>query len=279
MQISGLFSPGVLKKSSLCLYALLMAALVAWQAIEISAGGHSSGKPIVVQLTRGAFTILDFPPKKAESHALVLFGSGDGGWSEFEEEICHTLQDHGYEVIGINSNAYGMTDYNQDILQSDMTRIARAATASNAEHPPPLIVGGWSMGAAQAIATGGGPHPPPGLVGLLLIDPCARGRYGLRLSDQADLLPTGPGTFGADDFSDAMGNMRVAQWHAALDSIDSRDWLASLISPHREFDFPGTGHYYSKGRAEFLQQLVASVHWVLTPIQDRAMAEKEKIEP
>ena len=123
------------------------------------------------------------------------------------------------------------------------------------------------MGAAQAIAAAGGPHPPQGLAGLLLLDPCSRGRYGLRLSDQSDVLPTGPGTFSVEEFAKTMGNLHIVQWHAAQDSIDSRTWLDSLTAPHKEFDFSKTGHYYDNDRADFLNQLVNCVPWIFSPEQ------------
>ena len=125
------------------------------------------------------------------------------------------------------------------------------------------------MGAAQAIAVGGGPNPPHGLAGLLVVDPCSRGRYGLRLSDRTDFLPTGDNTFGVEDFGNTLGNLRVVQWHADDDTIDSRAWLATLQAPHKEIDFAQTGHYYSEGREEFLRKLVASVPWILHPDSDR----------
>ena len=119
------------------------------------------------------------------------------------------------------------------------------------------------MGAAQAIAGGGGPHPPKELVGLLLLDPCSRGRYGLRFSDRTDFLPTGPGTFSAAEFTKTMGRLHVVQWHAAQDSIDSRAWLHALTAPHKELDFGETGHYYDVDREKFLSEMVDCIPWIL----------------
>jgi hypothetical protein len=129
------------------------------------------------------------------------------------------------------------------------------------------------MGAAQAIAAAGGPHPPKGLIGVLLVDPRSRGRYGLRILDKGDVLPTGDGTFSMDQFSSTMGNLPVVQWHAAEDSIDSRDWLKTLTAPHKEFDFGQTGHYYNTDRDDFLTQFTNSIDWIFKPGQDDVMAE------
>jgi len=203
---------------------------------------------------------------------MIIFASGDGGWSDFEEGICRTLQKNGYQVIGIDSVLYAETDYNLEILQSDFSRIVQAMRAAYGNNPPPLIVGGYSMGAAQAIAVAGGPQPPQGLAGLLLVDPCARGRYGLRTSDQFNMLPTGPDTFSMKEFAATMGHLRVVQWHAEEDSIDSRSWLDSLTAAHKEFDFPEAGHEYKDNREEFLREFVLSVQWILNPIGQGQMA-------
>jgi hypothetical protein len=252
-----------LRKASLFLFAFLLATVVVLKWLEIRASYHSAGEVVTVQLTRGPYELIEFPSLKPNTRAIILFASGDGGWSGFEEEIAQAMQRQGYDVIGIDSDAYANTDYSLAILQADYDRIADKARASFGANPPPVIIGGWSMGAEQAIAAVGGPHRPKGVVGLLVLDPCERGRYGVRISDQADFLPTGPNTFSMDEFANTMGNLRVAQWHAEEDSIDSRKWLETLSAPHREFDFEGAGHYYTSDRGDFLQRLVDSVPWVL----------------
>ena len=122
------------------------------------------------------------------------------------------------------------------------------------------------MGAAQAIAVGGGPNRPPGLVGLLLLSPCSRGRYGLRMTDHLEVLPSGPGTFAVEDFISGLNGLRIAQWHAGDDTVDSTAWLSDLQTPHREFDFLHSGHDYAYATPAFLRQLVDSVAWILTPL-------------
>jgi pimeloyl-ACP methyl ester carboxylesterase len=265
VQSKSLFG-STLRKVSFVIYAVALVAIVAWVALQVAAPSGSTGTTLTLPLARGPFTVLDFRPQvHHEPRAIILFGTGDGGWSPFEEAICKTLQLRGYEVIGIDSARYADTDYSLEILQKDMTQIAATIRARYADNNPPVILGGYSMGAAQAIAASGGPHPPAGLVGVLLVDPRSRGRYGLRLADKGDALPTGPGTFSMDDFAKTMGNLRVVQWHATEDPIDSRTWLDGLTAPHKEFDFGQTGHAYNNNRADFLGQFADSVNWILNP--------------
>jgi phosphatidylglycerol lysyltransferase len=248
------------ENSTLRWAALALVSLIVWRLAIF----HSHARPMTLELNRGAFTVLDFPAKKLKTVAIVLFASGDGGWGSLEERICHALQKNGFEVIGIDSTAYARTDYDLATLQFDFSRMVQKAKAACGIHTLPLILGGYSMGAAQAIAAAGGPHPPPGLVGLVVVDPLSRGRYGLRAKDEMNVLPTGEGTFGMDDFAGTMGRLRVVQWHAEKDSIDSRAWLDKLTAAHREYDFPDAGHEYKKDREKFVRELVSSVQWLLS---------------
>ena len=216
----------------------------------------------IVQLKRGPQTVFVYPSKQPSVSALVLFASGDGGWNALEDQVAQALQQRGYKVVGIDSEVYASSDYDLHTLQADFATLARLA---DPRHTHPLIVGGYSMGAAQAIAVAGGPNPPPELAGVLLMDPLSRGRYGLRDADKINVLPTGPGTFAATDFAAAMKNLRVVQWHAENDPYDSTDWLASLDDEHREFNFPGAGHGYENDRAAFLKQFARSADWIWRP--------------
>jgi hypothetical protein len=231
-------------------------------ANDIASPAEISG-PVEINLQHRLFTVFEFPAVKNPPRALIIFGSGDGGWASWEEKTCRALQGSGCTVIGIDSAEYAKDDYDLDTIQADYTTIARSVLSAYPSSPPPVIVGGWSMGAAQAIAVAGGPHPPPGLVGLLLVSPMSRGRYGLRGSDRLDILPTGPGTFGVEDFTPNLNSLRVAQWHAVDDTTDSVAWLSNLKAPHREYDYPHVGHDYAGANPVFLQQLVESVAWIL----------------
>lgn len=235
--------------------ALAATLFLVWQFATL----HTHGQPLVIQLSRSPFQVLEFAPRKPPILGIVIFASGDGGWHRLEESICHGLQKHGYKVIGIDSTAYAHTDYDLPTLQADYAEIARTAKESCPGRSLPLIVGGFSMGAAQAIAVAGGPKPPPGLTGLLVVEPLSRGRYGLRAADKLNVLPTGPGTFAVADFARTIGSsIRVLQWHAELDKIDSSAWLSGLAVPHQECDFPGAGHCYRSDRDHFVRELVNS---------------------
>jgi len=249
----------------LCLVAVVLAGICIKEYAWLIFPFQSTGKAVTVDLQRGHFTVYEFPARDSPPRALILFGSGDGGWTAWEESVAHALQAQGYTVVGIDSANYARTDYDLATLQADFNTIARRELAAYQPSPPPLILAGWSMGAGQAIAVAGGPNPPPRLVGLALISPLSRGRYGLRLLDRLNALPTGPGTFAVEDFISNLDSLRIAQWHAANDTIDSRAWLSDLKAVHHEYDFPNAGHEYGGPSPDFLHQLTDSVSWILKP--------------
>jgi len=231
---------------------------------------------VTFHLKRGDFTIHRYLPGDAKfaGHplAVIIFGSGDGGFDGWEDRVCRSLQAAGYEILGFDCALYAKTDYDLDTLQADTNTIAQSSLHHYGDQPPPLILGGWSMGAEQAVPMAGGPHPPTGLVGLLLISPGNRGRYGLRESDRWDVPPTGLGTFALKDFAHDLNQVRVAQWDGNLDPLSSKDWLKSLTAPHKAYDFPWGMHDYNNSSDQFLKLLQESVQWILSPekqVEDR----------
>ena len=263
----------MIKKVALLTLNVLLLGVVAFSAYRLRVleqGYVPAGRAVKFALSRGTFTAHEFKPSAAP-RAVIFFGSGDGGWGPWEDSVADALQRAGYEVIGIDSAAYAATPYDLPTLQRDFSSMVKAIFSHLGSNPPPFIVGGWSMGAGQAIAVAGGPNPPPHLRGLLLASPLSRGRFGLNLEDKLNVLPTGPGTFAVRDFERKLKGLRVVQWHAANDSIDSRAWLTELRAPHLEHDFPNAGHTYDGADDAFRRSFVSSVSWIL---QDSPSSEK-----
>jgi len=244
----------------------LLAGIFSPAAAEIVQPGSVC---VTLPLKRGPFTFPRYVPgdPKFAKHprAVVILGSGGGGFYYWEERVSSGLQAAGFEVIGINCADYAKTDYDLDILQADMDTIAQSSLSPYGAHPPPLILAGWSMGAEQAVPAAGGPHPPKGLVGLVLMAPGSRGRYGQRLTDDLNLSPTGPGTFALKDFAHSLGRVRVIQWDASLDPLYSKTWLSSLSAPHKEFVLPYAIHDFNGANADFVKRLADSLNWILSP--------------
>jgi hypothetical protein len=177
--------------------------------------------------------------------------------------VSRELQSAGYEVLGIDFALYARSDYDLDILEHDYQQIAEYGVKACGNRPLPIILGGWSTGAEQAVAVAGGPHPPAGLVGLLLVSPGSEGAYGTNATNYVNWNTPPAKLFKLADFAPKLNPLRIAQWHAQLDPLDSRTWLDSLSTAHREFDFDHALHDYRGACREFRAQLSKSVLWIL----------------
>jgi len=82
----------------------------------------------------------------------VLFGSGDGGWGQLENRVCSILASQGIYTVGIDCSQYVETDYDAATLTADFAAITQDALTRTKNPDLPVMYGGWSMGAVQAVA-------------------------------------------------------------------------------------------------------------------------------
>jgi len=262
------------------LVCLAIALPVQLRAADAAAEGDPDAKPATepITLSRGPFEIAWYQPTDQPVRGLFILGSGDGGWSYWETRMARHLAQRGWAVAGVDFALYATTDYNQEILASDYARISadlarRSGQSVQAGQTPsipleakplPVIYGGWSMGAEQALpAAAVLAARPPGLRGLLLVAPGARGRYGLHTQDKLGITPTGEGTFGLADFAPQLNGLRLAQLHAGLDPLDSIDWFKDLQLTLRMWKYPRAFHDFSNASDKFLALTDRAIDWLL----------------
>ncbi|MEZ0273382.1 MAG: phosphatidylglycerol lysyltransferase domain-containing protein, partial [Roseimicrobium sp.] len=196
--------------------------------------------------------------------AVMIFGSGDGGWSAWEDAASHWLRDAGIYVIGFDLRSYSEKDYDAQTLGKDMAALANdAVTRSGGDATTPVMYGGWSMGAVQAVPAAAFAGRPTSLKGILMMSADSRGRYGLRASDEIGISPKGAGTFSLSDFSKGMAGLRVAQYHGGADFMASTAWVQSLTTPHQLYVMPGANHGFDGPDDSFAPLLLRGVDWVL----------------
>ncbi|WAC18595.1 phosphatidylglycerol lysyltransferase domain-containing protein [Luteolibacter sp. SL250] len=213
-----------------------------------------------LELSRGAGHVHLYRQTERPT-AVIVFASGDGGWTNWEDEVANWLADAGWWVAGLNCGNYAESPYDGDLLAEDFQRLAKSA---NAPAGTPLFYGGWSMGAVQAVAAAGNERPPE-LKGLLLLSCGARGRYGLELKDKLGVAPTGAGTFGLTDFSDRMPGLRIAQFQGGADFISSTAWIQSLpqTAAHTAlYEMPRYNHGFDGPDPKFRPSLLRGMGWL-----------------
>jgi phosphatidylglycerol lysyltransferase len=246
-------------RSSICLLSLF---ILAQSSPSIADEPMASKNDIA--LKRGGFQTYDFIPAGVP-HALIVFGSGDGGWGYVENRTCTFLKESGYYVIGIDCRNYASTDYDAATLIDDYRSIVDEGSKHIGSPERPVIYGGWSMGAVQAVAATGSDRRPQHLVGLLLLSMDARGRYGLRLTDEINISPVGDETFGVADFTAAVSNLRVVQFEAIGDWMSNSDWTKTLKTPHRLYEIDHSNHDFNGVDQNFENELLGALNWILDP--------------
>lgn len=229
---------------------------VFWLLVGLCRGAIHEVQPL--ELSRGPGKVHTYRNTETP-RAVIVFASGDGGWTDWENEMSTWLAEAGWWVAGLNCRAYAERQYDGDLLAEDFQRLAKSL---NAPAGTPIYYGGWSMGAVQAVAAAG-TYKPADLRGILLFSCGARGRYGLEMKDELGIAPTGDGTFGMNDFSNSMDGLRIAQFQGGADFISSTAWIRSLEQSTALYQIPGSNHGFDGPDPAFRPQVIRGLGWLL----------------
>jgi pimeloyl-ACP methyl ester carboxylesterase len=173
--------------------------------------------------------------------------------------VSRSLQANGYEVAGLDFAFYSQKDYDLKTLANDSLTI----TQTYAKDKLPVILAGWSTGAEQVVAAASGLPPMPNLAGLLLVSPGNTGGYGPCATNYIFWNEPASKLFTLTALAPKMPRVRIVQWHAEFDPLDSTAWLTRLRVPYQEHDFPNAIHDFHGACPVFLSQLDASISWIL----------------
>jgi phosphatidylglycerol lysyltransferase len=224
------------------------------------AGG---GVPLPLELASGPFQTLYYCGPAAPK-GVVILGTGDGGWSYWEERVAKHLAERGYAVGGWDCRKFADTrKFDHAELIAGFNAAVEAVKARSRAGDVPVWFAGWSTGAEQAVAAAATSDRHERLAGLLVAAPGTRGRFGITTSDLLGVLPEGPGSFAMTDMARELGKLPVVQFAAGLDPLDDVDWIASVPGPHRVVVLEATLHDMGGAGDEFLQDLDEGMAWTL----------------
>lgn len=224
----------------------------------------ATGEMLPLPLAGGPFQVPYYcgpqPPQ-----GIIIFATGDGGWSYWEENTAKHLAAKGYAVGGWDCRKFADS---RKYAHAQLCAGYQAAVAAVRERcrgsgTLPVWYGGWSTGADQAVAAATSADRPQHLIGLLLAAPDSRGRYGITASDLLGMESTGPDTFALADMAPKLAGLRVAQFFAGLDPLDDEVWLDNFPGPKRYYQLPGLLHDMGGAGPEFLGKLDEAIAWTL----------------
>lgn len=259
------------QRKKLIIVLILLGALagLAWWRLQPN---HFPTKAEVLHLDSlpDDFPIFYFEPQGDVPKAVILIGSGDGGWSYWEEKVCVHLASRGCAVVGWDTRQFAKHPYDQAILAKGFAAATAKAKEELADKHAglevaklPVIYGGWSTGAEQSLPAAVSEFRDPALAGLLLVAPGGRGRYGLTDSDILGIPPSGPDTWALTDFADRLKPVRILQIHAGLDPLDDIKWIEQHKGDHKLIVQHRTLHDFHNAGVDFMKTLDEALAWLV----------------
>ena len=224
----------------------------------------ASGEMVTLKLAGGPFNVPYYCAVEQPKGILIL-GTGDGGWSYWEENVAKHLMKEGFAIGGWDCRKFAdsRTYDHAQLCAGFEAAVAAVRERCDPEAQLPVWYGGWSTGADQSVAAAISVNRPPNLVGLLLAAPGTRGRYGITSSDMLGITPEGPDTFSLAELAPKLGGIDVIQFIAGLDPMDDQEFLASYTGPKLMLKLPGLMHDMGGAGPEFLKKVDQAIEWSL----------------
>ena len=226
------------------------------------------GKPLELHLAQ---------PAHAAGTPLVLYASGDGGWFGAAVDMWRQIARDGYVTMGFSARAFlkierprGSVMSPAQIAREYESLIEQTRRLVGISADTPVILTGWSRGAAFAVLVSS--EPP--------LDKDVLGVVAIGLAEDEDLLVNGaedetddgpaPGRTRSRAFDNyaqiAMLRQRCAVIQATRDNYfpaaSARQRFGSDTPRRRFYAIEATNHRFSHGTARFYEALRDSLQWV-----------------
>lgn len=227
---------------------------------------NARGEMITLSLQGGPQKV-PFYCRTESPKGIVILGTGDGGWSYWEENTAQHLATAGYAVGGWDCRKFAdsRTYDHAQLCAGYRAALDAVRERSHAAEDVPIWYAGWSTGAEQAVAAATDASRPAHLSGLLLAAPGERGRYGITTSDLLGKTPQGPNTFALADLGKELRGLPVAQFSAGLDPLDNTSWLDHYTGPKKIIHMSGMLHDMGGAGPAFQSKLDEALSWTLNP--------------
>jgi pimeloyl-ACP methyl ester carboxylesterase len=224
-------------------------------------------------------------PRKPPSASmpLVLYASGDGGWFGAAAGMFHTIASSEYPTVGFSSKDFMRIEQKRfkplsvaHLAQGYEQIIEAALTQLRLAPETPIVLTGWSRGAALGVLVASRRQADSRVVGLVAI--------GLPADEQLDIAgdtdddaaassatAVGPGHGRARPIAlypllSRVGPRRVVVVQASgdgyLPAARARELFGSDSASKRLIPIDGRNHRFSGGESSFAAALVDAVAWV-----------------
>ena len=209
----------------------------------------------------------------ANAQQLVIFTSGDGGWSPFCADIAAHVAATGKTVVGFNVKEYLTTfatsqkPVTPEQLTSDYAEIIDAARARAGVDPKaPVTLAGWSLGAGYSVLVSSDNTLKTRLSRVVAISLPKYNELAWKPTDALIYFTHGTPhekVFEARDYLPKLTPLPLVMLNATKDDTSPLPEAQSLFEkatgPRRFFAVPANGHHFEGGETEFYRDLDESL--------------------
>jgi dienelactone hydrolase len=205
----------------------------------------------------------------ASSQQLVLFTSGDGGWSPFCADIAAHLASRGRTVVGFDSKDY-LTSFSSseapvtpEEISKDYQDILTASRGLNGvNQSAPVILSGWSLGAGYSLLAASNPGIKASVNRVVAISLPFKNELAWKPSDALIYITHGTPhekVFDSREYIARLGDTPIAIMNASDDDNapikDAQILYDASPGPKKLYVVKASGHHFEGGEQEFYQHL------------------------
>ena len=219
-----------------------------------------SGSPLELQL---------YQQEHATNQPLVLFTSGDGGWSPFCADVAAHMASTGVTVVGIDVKTYLVNfatpqkPLSIEDLTHDYDAIAKQAIAQpGVDNKAPVVLAGWSLGAGYAVIAATQPEFSLPVSRVIAISLPMYGELAWRPADSIIYFTHGTPhekVFDIHPYLKSLKQTPIVFLNATSDSfapLREAQSLYDVIPGAKHFyAVKASGHHFEGGEKEFYQDL------------------------
>jgi virulence protein VirJ len=218
------------------------------------------GPPLTLQL---------YQQQNATGQPLVLFTSGDGGWSPFCADIAAHIATTGMSVVGIDSKQYlvNFASPQKPISIEQLTRdydtIAQQAIAQpGIDRTAPVVLAGWLLGAGYSVIAASQPQFSLPVRRVVAISLPEEGELAWKSTDAMIYVTHATPhekLFDAHQYLRKLVQTPIVFVNATDDDTapfsEAQSLYAATAGPRHLYRVKATGHHFEGGEKEFYRDL------------------------
>jgi dienelactone hydrolase len=225
--------------------------------------------PVTIRPAGPALELQLYQQENAVNQPLVLFTSGDGGWSPFCADIAAHIAATGATVVGIDAKSYlvSFASPRKPVSADDLTRdyesLAQIAVAQpGVDAKAPLVLAGWSLGAGYSVLVASQPEFSVPVSRVVAISLPLYGELAWRPADAIIYLTHGTPhekVFDARQYLKKLDQTPIVFLNATDDDTapfrEAQSLYEATPGAKQFYAVKASGHHFEGGEREFYQDL------------------------